>query len=225
VRSQEALLSRADIPQVIHECASWAIARFEERRGAPLPERFAAVELRRLKKVTAEWLEVEKAREPFEVVEPEKEREAEVGGVRFRLKLDRIDRLQDGSDVIVDYKTGFKTTTAWDGDRPDDPQLPLYSVVYGDRPLAGLAFGLVKAGEMKFRGVAAHDGIVPGGQVIEMEPRIEEWRGVMERLAADFRAGHAQADPKDVNKSCRYCALAGLCRICDGGQVFDEEAA
>jgi ATP-dependent helicase/nuclease subunit B len=224
VRSQAALLARTDIPQVISESAAWAIARLEDRRGAPLPERFAQLERRRLERLAAEWLEIEKLREPFEVVEPEDEREPEVGGIRFRLKLDRIDRLRDG-DVIVDYKTGARSTSAWDGDRPEEPQLPLYSVVYTERPLAGVAFGLIKPGDMKFRGVEDHDGVMPNAQVVEMAARVAEWRAVMERLAGDFRAGRAEPDPKDMNKSCRYCGLAGFCRICDDGPIFDEEAA
>ena len=117
VRSQESLIARTDIPQASRDPVVWAIERFEQRRGAALSERFAQLERRRLAQLATDWLEVEKLREPFEVVEPEGEREAEVGGIRFRLKLDRIDRLQDGSDVIVDYKTSPRTTKVWDGDR------------------------------------------------------------------------------------------------------------
>ncbi len=224
VRSQEALLTRTDIPEVIRECAAWAVGRLEERRGAPLPERFAQLERQRLERLTAEWLELEKQREPFEVLEPETDREAEVGGIQFRLRFDRTDRLRAGGDVIVDYKTSPRTTKAWEGDRPDEPQIPLYSVVYGDGVLAGVAFGIVKAGAAAFRGIAERPSAIPKVEQAELAPRIDEWRGVLERLARDFRDGRAAADPKDLNKSCRYCALAGLCRIGDGGTIFDEEA-
>jgi probable DNA repair protein len=223
VRTHEALCTRADIGDVVRESCRRAVARIEERRGAPLPERFAALERRRLQQLVTEWLEQEKRREPFEVVQPEKGREAEVGGIRFRVRIDRIDRLRDGTDVIVDYKTGRPSIAEWDGARPDAPQLPLYSVVYGDRPLAGVAFAVLKPGAARFRGIAARAGMLPDADVIELEPRIAEWRAVLEKLAADFRNGIAAADPKDAAKSCRYCKLAGLCRISDG--ISDEEAA
>jgi ATP-dependent helicase/nuclease subunit B len=224
VKSQEALLTRTDIPEVVAQSAAWALARFEQRRGAPLPERFAELERRRIERLVTGWLELEKAREPFEVVQPEKTSDAELGGIRFRLKFDRIDRLRDGSDVIVDYKTSTRFTAAWEGERPEEPQLPLYSVVYTGPPLAAVTFAVVKAGEMKFQGKETRDGVLPKVKdVVNMAATIAGWREVMERLAADFRAGRAEADPKNVNKSCRYCALAGLCRICDDGTVFDEE--
>src|SRR5581483_11146129 len=224
VRTQEALRRRTDIPDVIREAARSAIARLEARRGAPLPERFAQLERRRLEQLAAEWLEIEKQREPFEVMQPEGEQEAEVGGIRFRLKIDRVDRLRDGSDVIVDYKTSRPSVSEWDGDRPDAPQLPLYSVVHTQHPLAGVAFAVLKPGEMKYRGVVQRQEIIPGTQRTEIEPRVAEWRVVLEKLAADFRSGIATADPKNIAQSCRYCHLAGFCRISDAA-ISNEEAA
>jgi len=60
-----------------------AVARLEERRGAPLPERFAALERRRLEEILTAWLELEKGREAFEVIQPEGEREGNVGGIHL----------------------------------------------------------------------------------------------------------------------------------------------
>ncbi len=35
-------------------------------------------------------------------------------------------RLPDGREIILDYKTGQLKSRGWEGDRPDEPQLPLY---------------------------------------------------------------------------------------------------
>jgi hypothetical protein len=43
------------------------------------------------------------------------------------LRLDRIDRLNDGSLLVIDYKTGDVSPKSWDLPRPDDVQLPLYA--------------------------------------------------------------------------------------------------
>ena len=48
---------------------------------------------------------------------------------------------------------------------------------------------------------------------------------VLERLAGEFRAGRAEADPKDPAKSCRRCSLAALCRIAECCVLGDEEEA
>jgi hypothetical protein len=38
-----------------------------------------------------------------------------------------------------------------------------------------------------------------------------EWRRVLEKLAKNYRAGHAEVDPK--RDACDYCGLKALCRI------------
>jgi hypothetical protein len=49
------------------------------------------------------------------------------------------------------------------------------------------------------------------------------WRGNLERLAAEFVAGHAVVDPE--RDACRYCHLPMLCRIDElgGATEADEE--
>ena len=225
VRTHGALCSRPDIADVARTAVASAVRRFEEERGAPLPGRFASLERRRLERIVNDWLELEKRREPFEVIKPEGECEAEIGGIHFRVKIDRIDRIAGERDVIIDYKTGTPSVRNWETERPDEPQLPLYSVVYAERPLAGVLFGQLKTGEVKFKGIVDGAVVIPGADSDDLSERIGEWQKVMEHLAADFRAGHAEADPKEPAKSCRYCSLACLCRIaeCDAHWNLEVE--
>ena len=61
-------------------------------------------------------------REPFTVVQTEAECSVDVGGVQVRVKLDRVDRLADGSHAVIDYKTGANARpAAWMGERPESP--------------------------------------------------------------------------------------------------------
>ena len=39
-----------------------------------------------------------------------------------------MDRLADGARVLIDYKTGVATAD-WRGERPDNPQLPIYALL------------------------------------------------------------------------------------------------
>jgi probable DNA repair protein len=221
LKTHAALCSRADLPQVIEAATARANARVEEDRGAPLPPRYAELERQRTERLIAEWLEIEKVREPFEVVEPEGERFVELSGIRCRVRIDRIDRLPDGREIIIDYKTGDASPSKWDSDRPDEPQLPLYSVTHPNR-LAGVLFAQVKPGATAFKGLV-EGTVIPGADTTDLAQQVELWRKTLEQLGLDFRAGHAEPDPKNPTQSCRYCKLALLCRTGEAGIHYGVE--
>ena len=89
----------------------------------------------RLARLLSEWIEFEKSRAPFTVEQTEAQRTVTIAGLSMNLRLDRVDRLVDGSPLVVDYKTGSVDPRSWDLPRPDDLQLPLYKV-FGLEPSA-----------------------------------------------------------------------------------------
>ncbi len=213
----------------------------EERSLQDRPE-FREVEGNRLARLAAACLELEKSRGPFEVVGFEKEILQEIEGQPIRLIIDRIDRLPGGENVIIDYKTGKVDPKKWFGDRPEDPQLPLYAISAETRP-AAIAFAVIRDEECLYRGVVSKEGIFPGlppgngarnAVIIEagqnLPVTIENWRGTLHRLMADFLAGDAAIDPKHGRKTCEnsYCELQPLCRITELeqlGALRDRESA
>jgi hypothetical protein len=173
------------------------------------------VEQRRLQNLLAQWLNLEKLRAAFTVLKPEEERLVAVGGLQVRTRVDRIDELETGGEVILDYKTGQVKSTGWDTDRPDEPQLPLYCATSA-RPINGAAFAVVRTGELGFRGITERDTVLPGIKKMSRQPAsfaelVAEWGRILERLAADYRDGLAAVDPKPG--ACEYCGLRALCRI------------
>ena len=50
---------------------------------------------------------------PFEVVAREEDRTASLGGLELRLRLDRVDRLRGGDEMLIDYKSGASSLADW----------------------------------------------------------------------------------------------------------------
>ncbi len=225
-RTREALLllDEESLEARIRTHVDYAV---NEERGLNYRPEFRDVEGDRLARLAATYLELEKTRDPFEVVGFEKEILQDIEGQTIRLVIDRIDRLPSGLEVIIDYKTGRVDPKKWFGDRPEDPQLPLYSISADTTP-AAVAFAVIRDDECLYRGVATQEGIFPGlppkpswhsEQIIEagrdMPATIKNWRRILHRLMAEFLAGEAAIDPKDGRKTCNnsYCELQSLCRI------------
>src|SRR6185312_3034777 len=121
---------------------------------ARMPRAYFELEERRLVRLITAWLDYESARADFTVVRTEDSRTVHVAGLTLDLRLDRIDRLKDGSLLVIDYKSGNVTPRSWDPPRPDDLQLPLYArfALEEVAELGGLAFAKVRPGDLCFTG-------------------------------------------------------------------------
>lgn len=140
-----------------------------------------------------------------------------IGPLQLRVQPDRIDNVEDGI-ALVDYKTGYRVHPSnWDGERPDDPQLPLYSLLTEAGKLKALLFGRVRPGaEMKWEGLCENQNVLPSKQrqkFVDLDLRREEWNAVLTTLAEHFAAGRADVDPKSFAVNCDGCRQRLLCRV------------
>jgi RecB family exonuclease len=141
-----------------------------------------------------------------------------VGPLTLNVRMDRVDRVGEGV-FLVDYKTGYAADPKqWVGWRPDDPQLPLYTLLPEAEELKGVAFAKVRTGhDMKWLGYQAEEGILPASRskanVWDLASLVDEWRETLTRLAEDFAAGRADVRPKSFEQNCTRCAQRLLCRI------------
>ncbi len=198
---------KGDVGPAIEKAAKAAVAE------AKLEEPFAGLERKRLAKLAREWLEVEKGREPFEVVAMEDKRQLSVAGLQLNGRIDRLDRLDSGGHAVIDYKTGKPTSNDWLGERPDDPQLPLYAV-NAKEDIAVVAFAKLKTGEMRYVGFSrAKDAIPKVKQSENWDALVAGWKKELETLGSAFASGDARVDPKDLLSTCRHCDLQPLCRV------------
>ena len=202
-------MSSLELEALIAQGADAAVAKLGPGIGRKL-------EKRRLRRLLEEWLQIEKSRPAFTIAGIEAERVATVSGVQVKMRADRVDEIAGGREIILDYKTGQLKSNGWNGDRPDEPQLPLYCIT-NDQPVAGAAFAVIRVGELRFRGLTGPGDSLPKMAKMNSDPplpfeaQLEEWRRVLEQLAADYRNGRAEVDPK--SGACDNCGLRALCRI------------
>lgn len=217
-------ISGRDLDALLATAADTAIGRLRWSRPDALAGRFARLERERLVQIGRAWLEKERQRPAFEVVEIEKKRAVSLGGLTVNAKLDRLDRLQGGAHAILDYKTGKASVGGWLGARPDEPQLPLYAVTSGT-DVAAVAFACVKTGEMAFKGLAREKDLIPRVSTLaeqraakryrSWDELLAGWRRELAELGREFASGDARVDPKDKHNlaTCRYCGVKPFCRI------------
>jgi probable DNA repair protein len=115
-----------------------AFARLERRADATL-KLLLALEKQRVADLLRQVVELDQARNEFTIAGLETSLELAVDQVRLRLRIDRIDRLENGEVVIIDYKTGQRRQFVNRAMEPDDLQLVVYSCAAAE-PVAGLAF-------------------------------------------------------------------------------------
>ncbi len=232
IESQQNLqqLTPAEQQMYVQRCVDQAIEQTLDRQPAIVNANFMQVEGQRLAALLNEWLEYEKTRTPFIVKATESRQTAQIGNIRCKMRLDRIDALADGSEIILDYKTGQVNKANWFDERPADPQLPVYAVSHGE-PLAAVAYAHVRQGECRFSGVSRSAHLLPGvdaltasdtaanGERPSWPGQLDHWREIIHQLAHEFQQGVAEVKPLH-SEVCRYCDLPTLCRI---REVMAEE--
>ncbi|MEZ4483977.1 MAG: PD-(D/E)XK nuclease family protein [Syntrophotaleaceae bacterium] len=221
--------------QLSDACVKQALDELEAERRIPLSSSQRVLERRRLLKLLGEWLQIEAQRPPFCVDTLEAWHRESFGALTLQTRIDRIDRLADGSQVIIDYKTGLATVGDWLGERPVEPQLPLYTLGRRGSELAAVAFAKVRGGESGFVGLGREGDLIPGvsgvgdhrqlqaTEIGDWEQLLGSWRDALQQLGDEFSLGHAVVDPVNSRQACERCDLQALCRIADRNACQGEE--
>lgn len=234
-----AALSAPALQATIAAAVTQALAQFEQDRRLVLPTRFRELEAARLAKLLDVWLAVE-ARRPadFEVMACEVPAEVEIEGIKVRMVVDRIDRLPDGRQIIIDYKTGAAIDIKnWAEARITEPQLPIYAALVND-DVAAVVFAKVLPDKPAFAGVADEKDILPGVQGIGDDKQkifdaaefpdwvavVTHWRERLHAVAREVREGRAGVTFAD-EKALQYCEVLPLLRLPERRRLLAEARA
>jgi len=219
---------------VIDEVITDVFAKLvNEHGGDSWMAAYLASEQRRLARLLDKWLrEQEAKRVPFTVEATEKKLDdVNVGGLKLRLRADRIDVLADGQRLLLDYKTGINISLKmWEGERPEEPQLPLYAIFGNVEDVCGVLFARIRAEQSGFEGCVSDEAVLKGAG---LKPKLTKeafddalkttWTTALVNLAEDFLRGDARIDPKEQRFTCRLCAFPGLCRVAEMNAALGED--
>ncbi len=236
LQSSDALatINSTDLEALLAVAADVAMERIKRERPTTLSGRFADIERRRLMGLARAWLEQDRQRGAFSVIAVEDKRGMAIGGLTLNARLDRVDETTDGRRIVIDYKTGKAAVAALFGERPDEPQLPLY-LLTAEFGAAAVAFAQVRAGDMRYVGLARDADLLPGikawvdsrdrGRYPAWPDVVAAWQIDLERIAGQFAAGVAAVDPKRHPDTCRLCEQQAFCRIREriGQTLMDGE--
>jgi ATP-dependent helicase/nuclease subunit B len=186
--------------------------------------KFIELEKKRVVSLIEKWLIKESLRENFEIFGLEHFETINLVGLDLNVRVDRIDRLSDGSQLIIDYKTGAINTADWFQERIQEPQLPLYAIKL--KP-AGVAYARVikdpKTTNFSYLSKEPSIPRLPNAPtsfekktgIAEWEHLLNYWEACLSSLAKNFLDGKTEIDPFRPGITCKNCRYQSLCRIAE----------
>ncbi len=222
-------LSPDELNARLDDAIAFGLRKAISRSSSTWDAAYLEVQQTRLRRLLAEWLQHESARPDFEVIHRElRLDQVPVGPLQLSVRIDRIDRVA-GSHVLLDYKTSKFSHAAWNGERPEQPQLLLYAllVAAGHLPhsadeaapqVNALAFANLVAGPSMSLNGAQREGAAAlsptkGTRSIDLDQALPEWSRILTRLATDFANGEARVNPLQFPRTCDFCDQRLLCRV------------
>ncbi len=220
-RAALAALDESQRRQQINDVLEPIIRRYQQREPEIFGDQYCLLERQRQLQLIERWLQQELERPDFTVVANEELLEVEFAGLSLRLRLDRMDQLSNGELLVIDYKTGNPKPRQWGGERPEEPQLPLYCLCYS-ADIAAIVFVQINANEIAIMGLGElsqpHAGIYPPAQTdklglpAEWDAVREHWRTHLTALAQEFLQGETPPDLSHAQAARYYEHLLPILR-------------
>ncbi|WP_232505454.1 PD-(D/E)XK nuclease family protein [Legionella clemsonensis] len=206
--SQEEL--RSQIELAIHT----ALQPIVQQRSHSFPPIIQEVELERLQQLVQASLDWERQRPPFDVEAIEQDFIIHLADMEFRIRIDRLDKMENGQKWVIDYKTSLPQNLPWNEERPKEPQLLIYALL--DENINTLLFTQLKAGQLTPKGLSEENLALAGISFLKKGQTWAElrqhWHNQLNELAHEFMQGHCPPTPSSPTV-CQQCDYQNLCRF------------
>ena len=215
VHNQQTLygLDEDTLSALIDKAIEKAIAPYSLRRKYSFPPLVQTVERKRLRQLVETLLDWERQRPDFNVTAIETEYSIELSSIEFKVRIDRLDTVENESQWIIDYKTTLPQKTPWNEERPSEPQILLYALL--DDHINTVLFIELKKGQVACKGLSEADYQLPGIKPIQDDKSWQtlrsQWYQQLTTLAQEFRDGLCVPKPLAATV-CEQCDFPDLCR-------------
>ena len=187
-------LSENELDKIIKKHVEYALEKLPR-------DNFKFNEKIRLITIIHNYLELEKQRSGFEILETESTSEVNINGLKFSTRIDRMDQLEDGSKLIIDYKTGNGIKISqMIGDPIEQAQLPIYAI---SNSVDNVAFATINSNNCQFNSINKNKS--------EWVKQINEWTLSLNTSSLNFQNGIADVLPS--KNACDFCEYDLLCRV------------
>lgn len=191
-----------------------ALTPFTQSRRLSFSPLVQAVEINRLQRLVTAALEWEKQRPAFVIEALEQTFSITLAGIDFRVRIDRLDKLESDDKWVIDYKTSIPIAKPWNEERPEAPQLLLYALL--DEQINALLFVQLKSGRLTCNGLS--EDVIPLKGISALKKNEhwndyrQEWHKQLSALAHEFSVGYCPPQP-NRSSTCEQCEFQNLCRI------------
>lgn len=226
VESSEKLkqLSNSELNNIILRSINLAIDFLRKKFPETMSPAFSKLEENRLENLLKGFIKLEKERSSFSILSTEEKIDWQHSKLSLSFRIDRIDEIEDGSVLLIDYKTGKKVNYKWFDERPDDLQLPLYQIAISENQNKSVSATLICQLNIKniaLFGTTDLEHLHPNIKSLKSLrgfsgswPELQEhWNRIIHSLVKEFESGLISVAPTHGRQTCLYCDLQALCRI------------
>jgi len=187
------------------------------------------------KNLLYQWLCYEKLERPrFSVVESEEKYSVKIDRINFNVKIDRIDQYEDGSRLLIDYKTGSETPISqWKKSPITSLQMPIYTIFSGIENISATGIVYIHNNDVKLVGLSSYaqepiDGMITAFSKQKLKTHEDQWSELIaswgvdiNKLATGYLSGDAKVTYSNEGEL-KYCAVKPLLRIAERKWQFEN---
>ncbi len=199
-RAEMALWNEQDLDSRLDESIDFAFARHERHSDDVLYE-LLQLERRRIRQLLQHFVEVDVSRDHVEIASVEQQIDFAAAAVKLSLRVDRIDRMADGSLAILDYKTGSKKNFLRSDGQPGEIQLVAYASAL-DTQVASLALVYIDSRELVFSGAGR-----AYTDESEWPELLRDWQDLVRRACDEMSRGDVRVNAAQGVQEARYLNL------------------